>query len=405
MVAVKLKNLILKFVNAPEENVLSSQTLYESLFYCLNRGADDFEWFKEATFVSNVIIETQLRDGGFDIGYDFIFGDGLRKTYPKEGTAPEMLSVTALCEYLNQYGDVIPHENQLILKRAINLGVDWILKHLIKTPAGAAIPYAPLTFHGVHITNASSFCISALATSLRFLESEKRITAEGALIEMYRFMKAELSSAEKGSYWTYFYQSEPDFCKNNGKIDNYHIAQQLYHHCLAQKHYPHVDNYEIIRDVLSYLKSISSEDGFVPYTILNGKCSDKVDLWGFSSLISAFMLSGEVVGDSDAEKLAGRVASYIFEYCRAKDDHFYAILLNSSKGAYDSNFYPRSDAWVIHGLSCLSTKSNDYRYMTDFCDSVYFKIKASRFRGLENHTLTWRKQIFSKLVNGLRRYL
>lgn len=401
-----IKNSILKFVNAPEGGVRSSQTLYESLFYAVSRycSSKDLMWFDYSNLVAKEIVSIQLDDGGFDIGYDFIFGKSLRKSNFREPTSPELLSVTALAVFVREFENKLDEESRMFYVGSINKGVEWVLRHVKKVDGGLAIPYAPLSYSGVHITNATSFALSALAASVVFVDNPMRKQIIDIVHEMCRFMHGQLmDGVSGGKYWPYFYSGNSinESLPSNNKIDNYHIAQQLYHHCLAQKFAPSEVNYQIIESVSAYLLSIQSLDGFVPYTIVDGRPSDKVDLWGFSSLISAYLEANRLLCDRRLLVAAESVKAYIFKYCRF-NDHFIPILINSSKSAFDTNFYPRSDAWVIHGISSsfdVALTGEDVK----FCDRVFEKIVNCNFTGLENHTLTVRKLIFSKFVGFLKR--
>lgn len=396
------KNSILKFVNAPEAGVRSSQTLYEALFYSTNRYLSTREdiWYERSLRVALAICDSQLNDGGFDIGYDFIFGNGLRKSHLKEGTSPELLSVSALALFLDAAESRISGGEKQRIISGILKGVHWTLNYVKKMDIGCAIPYAPLTYDQVHITNATSFALSALSTSINYLPANIRADAIDAANGMYEFMRSELVLSGQGAaYWPYFYSKG---ALGNEKIDNYHIAQQLFHHCLAQRYVPSVVNLEIIGLVSRYLLDLQDSNGFVPYTNIRGRLSDKVDLWGFASLIPAFVFASYALNDSAFLKGASKVVDYIFSYCKGPD-YFYPIVLNSSKVIFDGNFYPRSDAWVIHGISVAVDSMSASQ--AEFCDRVFLKILADDFSGLENHTLTLRKLLFAKVVRLVKAFV
>ncbi|TVL53752.1 hypothetical protein AYI98_00995 [Shewanella algae] len=387
---MKLKNLILKFVNKPSPGILSSQTLYETFFYLINQKSVSKV---DVDSVIDKILETQLSDGGFDIGYDFQFGPNMSKTKSREGTSPEVLSLTALGLYCERFE---PSESVL---QGLNLAVDWILERIVKTDKGIAIPYAPDSFKGIHITNATSFCISALAYSLPYVSANKRCEIELVLRGMYTFMHSQLVVIDEVGYWPYFYQDAngEEAKLINAKVDNYHIAQQLYHHCLAQKVFPDEQNDQIIRRVSKYLISNLDDVGYVPYTFYGERISDKVHLWGFSSLISAFVESFIYLGEDIYRKAATDVAGYISKY-GIVSDHFAPIILNSDKSIFDGNFYPRSDAWVIHSLSELSKLGVEDENLIKACENSYSKIVEQCYRGDENHVVTMRMKIFAKLI-------
>ncbi len=385
-----MKNTILKFVNKPSANILSSQTLYESAFYLMNLNQRSESKISE---VIDKIVDTQLPDGGFDIGYDFQFGPNLSKSNAKEGTSPELLSLTALGMYTDLYG-----ERETVI-HAIKLAVDWVLARIVYVGDGVAIPYAPDSFRGIHITNATSFCISALAYALAHADESRKVQIEEVIVGMYKFMHSQLVIKGNEGYWPYFYQdAKGEEAKLiNDKIDNYHIAQQLYHHCLAQKKVPNDFNIETINLVSNYLLKLINDEGYLPYTFLKDRVSDKVHMWGFAALIPAFVEIYLITGNVKAKESALKVANYIMKFS-ALDEHFSPIILNSNKTIFDSNFYPRSDAWVIHSLSELEKLNMYDDNISDLCGKCYAKIQHQNFLGLENHVVTFRMRVFAKIV-------
>ena len=74
---------------------------------------------------------------------------------------------------------------------------------------------------------------------------------------MFHYLRNELIVKENIGYWNYF---EKKLIKDNYyiKIDNYHIAQQLYYHMYVDKLYRNNDNKEIIDLVSRYCGAIYS---------------------------------------------------------------------------------------------------------------------------------------------------
>lgn len=110
----------------PAKNIQSSQTLYEALMANINMynstGEEKFK--KAAQELANVIIESQLKDGGFDIGYNFKFGEQIKKSSEIQATTPECLSIYALIEYYKI-------ESRRDILTAINKGMNWIKRILL----------------------------------------------------------------------------------------------------------------------------------------------------------------------------------------------------------------------------------------------------------------------------------
>ena len=104
---MKIKDIILKIVNKPTNNILSSQTLYEALFANVNMYLKykDNKYKNASHDIAYLISNTQLEDGGFDIGYNFRFGNNMTKKSNKESTTPEILSIFALIKYYEIFKD------------------------------------------------------------------------------------------------------------------------------------------------------------------------------------------------------------------------------------------------------------------------------------------------------------
>ncbi|HFQ4858321.1 TPA: hypothetical protein ACGUPG_004142 [Vibrio vulnificus] len=394
-----LKNTILSFVNQPEGGILSSQTLYECLFYQINmyHTTGDNKYFGYAKQVARKICATQLSDGGFDLGYNFIFGKGLNKKNLKEGTSPELLSLTAL----SLYSQLVNNQDKVVLD-AIEKSINWIEKRVIEIETGIfAIPYAPDSYSKVHIINATSFAISAIASSASHIKDmERKKKFEDFLNGMYQFMfnQIEMTSDDAG-LWPYFYKngSQEELKLINDKVDNYHMAQQLYHHIIADSFYSNDYNKKSIEIIFKYLISILDDNGYLPYTVHKGKATDKVDIWGFSSLVGCFSLYSKVYECDVAKKASQRCFDYLMNHAWS-GEYFYPIILNSNKSVFDGHFYPRSDAWVIHAISDYSrfvSQNDDIILKTN---SVFSKIVSNDFTGLENHTITPRKKAFATIV-------
>lgn len=403
----KFKNFILKIVNKPEANILSSQTLYESLFYLINTYEQEDEKVKKEELKVNAnalalfICDYQLKDGGFDLGYDFIFGKGLHKKNLKEGTSPELLSISALALYYKKI------EADPIILNSIRKGLDWVFARVIKVDNDYAIPYAPDSYDKVHITNATSFAISSLALCINLFDENIDKKIEAYVNGMYRFMSKQLEyKNETSAYWPYFYLNGTDqeLALVNDKVDNYHISQQLYHHVLAQQYVPSNTNLDTIKFVLNYLISLVDEEGFAPYTHAAGKTSDKVDVWGFSSLIAGFSICSTYLENNESADCAKKVYNYLMEYCY-NGNYFSPIILNSTKTVFDNHFYPRSDAWVIHALSEYRNICSENEHISQVSSQVFLLIKKNEFKGLENHTITTRKKIFAFTVGAIRSLL
>lgn len=392
---MKIKKRILKFINKPQRNILSSQTLYECLLASLDLyevTKDDY-WMIQAKEITNLVKSIQLENGGFDIGYNFMFGNGLKKYSYKEATTPEVVSIYALYRFGELFGFDDIHKN-------IADGVKWIFSQVVKVCEDKyAIPYAPHTYRGVHITNGVSFTIGVLSYYLKYNSDDSH--AEQIFNGLINFMYDELEEAKEGKYWPYFYKhGTPEELKLvNNKIDNYHIGQQLKYHCVAYRNFPNDKNLKIIKSVSTYLKSRINEEGILPYTENNLKVSDNIDIWGYSSVIKGLLDSFVVLGDNYLRDKAQKMMEFII--LNSWNGRYFIPIVSTNKGYFDTNFYPRSDAWVLHTVSHYQKVNGYDKDLYKICTLDYEIIKKCNFRGLENHTLTTRKAISYKLLKLL----
>lgn len=395
---MKIKERIIRFVNKPEDHILSSQTLYESLLATLDLYEMTREeyWKSEAYKISKMIVDTQLPSGGFDIGYNFMFGNGLKKKAHKEATTPEVVSIYALYRYgeIFGFGHVVG---------AIYKGAKWIIKHSIKVSKNMyAIPYAPHSYSKIHITNAVSFTVGVLAYYLKFNKDQEVAKIYKGMIT---FMNEQLEENEFGFYWPYFYRNgnKEERALTNDKIDNYHIGQQLKYHCSAYNNYPTKENLEIIEKVSHYLINKIDDKGILSYTEKEGKTSSKIDLWGYSSVVKGLIEAYHILNKVELLTKAKKIVQFIME--NAWNESYFYPIINKDGSVFDQEFYPRSDAWVIHSLTHYMKHTGFDKSIYDSCIKSYKKISDQNFRGLENHTLTNRKKLFAALVHFIKKVI
>lgn len=393
-----MKNNILYFINKPADNILSSQTLYECLLGCLDLYdiTKEEHWLAESSTLAKLIVNHQNSDGGFNIGYDFIFGKDMSKKGEKESTTPEILSLYALKKYHNLTKDISVEE-------AISKGLDWLISNIKKINENEyAVPYAPLTNNEVHITNATSFSAGTLSLFVEESPNLKKYV-EG----MNKYMLNQLEKNEKGYYWRYFdrYSSNFKVNTNKNKVDNYHIGQQLRYHCVSYTNCKDQNSYEIISKVQSYLLNNVDSKGWIPYVETTEGKTDKIDLWGYSSVLKGLADSSDIIKDSNdlIKKKINQIFENIYKYSW-NGTYFNPIIFENGK-VYDRRFYPRSDAWVFHSIlhSYQLLDSENKKIALEISKENYQEIKKRNFRGLENHAISPRKVIFSKIISLVRK--
>lgn len=390
-----LKGIIFKSAG----NILSSQTLYESLLACIDlyELTKDNLWKEESRNLCRLLCDFQQDDGGFDIGYNFRFGEDIKKAKNKESTTPEAIGLYALFRYSDVFKDPLPDKN-------IEKGIKWILGNSYRVSENKyAIPYAPDSVKDVHILNGVSFAIAPLAYYCHRNPGDTR--TKEIYDGMILFLKEELEENEnyKGMYLRYFYRKGQHFPKGKrrDKIDNYHIGQQLRYHIAAQNLCPNENNLEIITQLAKYLYGIQKDDGIIYYTNLPQFLGSAIHVWGFASCIKGFTEAYKFLGEKEYLDAASKIVRWLLKYSW-NGKYFYPVLSDSGE-IVDNNFYPRSDAWVIHSIAhYLKIKGLD-RKLYEIGKDDFLKIKDAHFRGKENHALTTKKIIYNKLTYLLKR--
>lgn len=377
-------------------DILSTQTLCQSLQTCVDLHAVTNEsfWKDETKYLSKKLCEYQHLDGGFSNGYTWI---GAGKEHKAEySAAPELECIYALQQYYN-----LSQAQDETIKNHINKGIQWIKKYCFKIDCEKyAIPYDPYVSKDVFINNAVSFTIKPLS------EYIKKCYLDDKAFEIYKgmilFLKDELEKDKNynGKFWMYFYQDSADVPATDlkRKLENHHIGMQLAHHCIAQKNIPIPENIEIIKEVATYLCFIQKENGLIPF--LSNVPSNIIDVWGFAPCAIGFIEAYDVLKDEKYLRCAKLVIDWIVEHSW-NGDYFIPTLSHRGK-AIDDNYYPRSDAWVIHSISHYMSYVGYDENLYRICKKAYQKIKNSEFRGKENHAWNFRKKIVIYSMNFIK---
>ncbi|KMM36750.1 hypothetical protein [Guptibacillus hwajinpoensis] len=383
-----IKDNILKFVNKPVANILSSQTLYEALFTTINMDLKygDETYKIQSQEIAKLIIKTQLEDGGFDIGYNFSFGKNMNKQHQKESTAPEILSIYALIKYYSVYQDDS-------VKQAILKGINWVKNYSYKIGNNYwVIPYAPCSYKEVHITNAITFTVATLAYYMYVFKDESvKEMCDGMLL----FMNDELIKEGQSGHWNYFdkkLMGDPFYIK----VDNYHIAQQLFFHQCIDQFYDNEDNKEIIECVSNYLKDKLNKSLAVPYIEVKDKASSDIHTWGYCALLACSLYWNN-------QKLTNDIKNFMYEKMWNKRSYFYPVIKRTGEIVEDC-YYPRSDAWLLHAFSEYILINGDVN-IKEMINTGLKNLNKCEYQGYENHVLTKRKVFFNKTVIVVKKLL
>ena len=388
---MNIKDIILKFINKPVNNVRSSQTLYEVMLTLLNMNQiyKEQNYQKQIKELSKLIVSTQMPDGGFDIGYNFAFGINMTKKSDRESTTPEVLSIYSLIKYYDLYKD-----EEVI--NSIEKGIKWIINNSYKYMEKYwVIPYAPSSYKEVHITNAISFAVSTLSYYMYVFKYNINPKIREICDGMLLYMKDELIVSDNKGYWNYF---EKKLIKKDDyyiKIDNYHIAQQLYYHMSIQKHYKNSDNDEIVKLVSNYLKNKIKENVAVPYIEIKEKKTKDIHTWGYASILLCAL-----------EWKNSEYISNVIDFMKKNiigDNHFFPIIKENGE-VVDEGYYPRSDAWILHSLSEYLIYNKNDNKIKKIIDIGLELQERNKYSGKENHVYTFRKKYFSKCINIIKKF-
>lgn len=380
---MNIKKRFIDFMLKPANNIQSSQTLYEALLATLNMfiATKEEMWEKEAKHIAQMIVKSQLQDGGFDIGYNFRFGEQLKKTTEIQATTPECLSIFALIEYYKILKDVT-------VKNCIEKGMLWIKKQACVNENGYwVIPYAPDTLKKVHITNAISFCVATIANYMVVFEDYSYLTMYQSMCE---YMLSQLTVTGNGGFWYYFEKESLEKGEFYSRVDNYHIAQQLYYHMRANELIFSEAAQQIIQNVSNYLFTLLKQDIVVPYIYINDEISSNaaIDVWGYCTLLMCTTKCNDM-------EISKKLVKILLE--KSWNGEYFAPVLNDKLEVIDSRFYPRSDAWVVHALSEYYILNRDSEVAEILWKSLN-RLHNCNYKGTENHALTLKKEALAVLA-------
>ena len=84
-----------------------------------------------------------------------------------------------------------------------------------------------------------------------------------------------------------------------------------------------------------------------------------------------------------------------------KEDHFLPIIKSNGEVIND-DYYPRSDAWVLHALSEYLFMNEENKQVYEIVNIGLEKLEKVQYKGLENHAYTMRKRIFTRCIEIIK---
>jgi len=372
-----------------------SQTVYQCLLGCLRFWEVTHSpiWRDRADQLCQLLQNIQLRDGGFDIGYDFNFGLRHRKG---QSTSPELVGLLALSEY-----------NRLFAVEAVlsaaEAAIKWI-QHFAR-PLGKEdwiIPYSPYTTSELMVYNGISFAVGGLG---RYLGC---ITNNPELYQIYRGMVTyldkvmETDTSLAGRFWYYNDQSRRDLDEiKRRKIDYYHQMQQVEMHSLAQQVCPVSAQRQLIRDAADHIVSIHERYGVIPYTNSPQFFQGNIHVWGLCSCSSGLLEAALVIPERQEvyHRIARQVLDWIIQY--SWNGCWFTPVLTPEGKSTSGNYMVRSDAWVFNSLAA-GAKHLQLKQLEDIAEKCFNRMNMAKFSGPETHALSWRVFFLTKIILALR---
>lgn len=357
----------------------SSQTLYQCLLAAIQmyESTEDSLWQFEASKVKDRLLSVQQKDGGFDIGYFFNFGFDHKKG---QSTSPELLSVVALIRYWEVFRDDK-------VKRAIERGIDWIIFNSFPVNGDWAIPYGPYSSDEVVVYNGVSFAQAPLGMWSRY---EQNVTKKQEILDIYRgmnrYLAKQLIETTEGCYMKYSESRSSLSKKAEAKVDYYHMAQQLEMHWYGHRYCPDENAQRIVEGFGKYLFYLHEKFSIIPY--LNNDPGKGIHLWGYSSCINAFIAMWDMTKEDKYCVAAERISVWIINNSYRKEKNIFYPVVSEMGLPLVSEYYPRSDAWVVNSLTCLYNRKRNVESLKSIILSAYLKISENDYSGRENHAGT-----------------
>lgn len=354
----------------------SAQTLYKTLQACLYMYeiSKEQKWIKRAKEIGKLIKKSQLKNGGFDVKYDYTFGSGLNHL-KGQALSCETTAITSLLQF-----EIISGSNEFT--NVIQKGINWIHNNSIRlTDSSYTIPYCPEAFSETCILNGVSFASAALGLGIVSYPS-----IENQLIyERYiNFLYQKIEKTESKGFWRYFDSdcSEIDSVLIE-KIDYYHLAQQVEIHSIAQKYNPINQQKEMILLAANFIVALHEKYGIVPYDNKNF-FGGHIHSWGLSSIIPGMIEAATIHLEryDDYMKVATETAEWLLSHAWS-GEYFYDILTIHGIPV-SKDYMVRSDAWCLQAFAKYYAHSADERFK-DVVEICYKKIEINNFSGKEKH--------------------
>jgi hypothetical protein len=393
----QINTLIKNIIFWPKTCPFSSQTGYEFIFGCLSlyKSTGDQEWLDKALYTAEKLIGNQTLDGGFDIGFNFLFGKGLLKKHGNDPTTPELLSAVALADIRKNAGNLDFDHN-------IDAAYKWALRYIYSIDDKKyAIPYAPLTLDTIHINNSNTFAAACIVfCNLNEDSANTQEYLEGLIRYIYDAIDKNPESKMCGSLKYFSQESSVNMLDPNKlKIDNCHIGHQLHYHCRIEKKAPNLYNRKIIEFFSNYLLSIADSNGVFEYCNSRKYAPRDVQIWGYASVIQGLVSAYEITNNKELLTLASKIKNFILKY--SYNGEYFCPVLDVCGNVLESEYYPRTNAWVFHSLAFYYQHVDRDPELLNIISVLSRKLLEKSLKGSERNMWSYRKLYLLRLRNFL----
>ena len=373
----------------PKLKVRSSQTLYQYIFGTLElyKITMDASYLENASQAGELLLKQQNVDGGFDIGFNFLYGTNKLKPSSKSSTTPECLSAIALMH-------LYEHTNNIEFYIAAHRCLEWLKSKIIFNKETAEISYCPDHFPENHIINALSFAVAALSMiDSPEMQSHKKISKDLS----NRVLELLEHDSESGFMYSRYFNHQAEINDNEKqieKIDYYHMAQQALYHFYAYKNFQNIEDKIISDNLYSYLKNLFLKNKIIEY------CNDKkfspsnVHVWGLMSVVQSFLVYGDTNEDPFFHKHAKVLIKFLVNNSLDKN-RFVPIISTDGKVIKDYPFI-RGDSWAYHAL-CLYYSREKNNETLDIIKKMEKRFHLNLYKGYEMNRWNFRKLFLVKL--------
>lgn len=368
----------------PKLNVQSSQTLYQ-LVFAINYVENDLREIniEIKNKLLQLILEKQNDDGGFNIGFNFLFGTNKLKPYHNSSTTPETLSILALYYLLNDH-------NKEIIFNSFKKHLVWIKKYIVGIHE-QRIAYCPSYSTIPHITNSTSFAFltTGIFKKLGLISNEPKFRVS---------LEEDLITDKSNRYGYYYYFVQNSQLNTNEKqimkIDYYHLAQQGWCHLIRFKLLNDKKDLKLSKRIFEFFIVSNVENEILNYCKDKNHTPNDIPLWGAMSLVQFSSEFFNLTKDTRALNIIENYTNFVLKF--RKSNGQYPAVVSQTGLLVDNSQFMRGDAWICHGFAAAYSVTKDNRFL-DATEEIMKNLIKENFKGNEPNRWSKRKLISLRL--------